>query len=50
MLNAQFVAGTIFVAFIGACVAGLSWISTTLIEVDKNVALMDLKIDANNEK
>lgn len=50
MLNAQFVAGTVFVAFIGACVAGLTWISSTLIEVDKNVAVMALKIDTNNEK
>ena len=50
MLNAQFVAGTVFVAFVGACVAGLTWISYTLIEVDKNVAIMALKIDANNEK
>tara|TARA_Y100001937_G_scaffold96207_1_gene130736 strand:- start:902 stop:1207 length:306 start_codon:yes stop_codon:yes gene_type:complete len=50
MLNANFVAGTIFVAFIGACVTGLAWISTTLIVVDRNVAVMALKIDANNEK
>ena len=50
MLNAQFVAGTVFVAFVGACVAGLTWISSTLIEVDKNVAIMTLKIAANNEK
>ena len=50
MLNAQFVAGTVFVAFIGACVAGLTWISSTLIEVDKNVAVMAMKMDANNEK
>ena len=49
MLNAQ-CKGTVFVAFVGACVAGLTWISSTLIEVDKNVAMMDLKIDANNEK
>lgn len=50
MLSANFVAGTIFVAFIGACVTGLAWISTTLIAVDRNVAVMALKIDANNEK
>jgi len=50
MLSANFVAGTIFVAFIGACVTGLTWISTTLIAVDRNVAVMALKIDANNEK
>ena len=50
MLNAQFIAGTIFVAFIGACVAGLTWISATLIEIDKTVSVMALKIDANNEK
>ncbi len=50
MLNAQFIAGTVFVAFVGACVAGLTWISSTLIEVDKNVAVMAMKIDTNNEK
>ncbi len=50
MLSANFVAGTIFVAFIGACVTGLTWISTTLIAVDRNLAVMALKIDANNEK
>ena len=50
MLSANFVAGTIFVAFIGACVTGLTWISTTLIAVDRNVAVMAVKIDANNEK
>ncbi len=50
MLSSQFIAGTIFVAFVGACVAGLTWISSTLIEVDKNVAVMALKMDANNEK
>ena len=37
MLSANFIAGTIFVAFIGACVTGLTWISTTLIAVDRNV-------------
>jgi len=31
-------------------VTGLAWISTTLIVVDRNVAVMALKIDANNEK
>ena len=50
MLSSQFVAGTVFVAFIGVCVTGLTWISSTLIKVDKNVAVMALKIDANNEK
>ena len=50
MLSSQFIAGTIFVAFVGACVAGLTWISSTLIEVDKNVAVMTMKMDANNEK
>lgn len=50
MLSSQFVAGTVFVAFIGACVTGLTWISSTLITVDKNVAVMASKIDANNEK
>jgi len=50
MLSSQFIAGTIFVAFVGACVAGLTWISSTLIEVDKNVAVMAMKMDANNEK
>ena len=50
MLSANFVAGTVFIAFIGACVTGLTWISTTLIAVDRNVAVMAVKIDANNEK
>jgi hypothetical protein len=50
MLSANFVAGTIFVAFIGVCVTGLTWISSTLITVDKNVAVMAAKIDANSEK
>ena len=50
MLNAQFVAGTGFVAFVRAWGAGLTWISSTLIEGDKNVAIMAVKIDANNEK
>jgi len=50
MLNAQFVAGTIFVAFVGACVAGLTWISSTLIKVDKNVAVIAVKVDANSHK
>lgn len=50
MLSSQFIAGTIFVAFVGACVGGLTWISSTLIEVDKNVAVMTMKMDANNEK
>ena len=50
MLNANFIAGTVFVAFVGACDTGLTWISSTLITVDKNVAVMASKIDANNEK
>jgi len=50
MLSSQFIAGTIFVAFVGACVTGLTWISSTLIEVDKNVAVMAMKMDTNNEK
>ena len=50
MLSANFVAGTVFVAFIGACVTGLTWISTTLIAVDRNVAVMAVKVDATNEK
>ena len=50
MLNANLIAGTVFVAFVGACVTGLTWISSTLITVDKNVAVMASKIDANNEK
>ena len=50
MLTSQFIAGTIFVAFVGACVTGLTWISSTLIEVDKNVAVMTMKMDVNNEK
>ena len=50
MLSTNFIAGTIFVAFIGVCVTGLTWMSSTLIAVDKNVSVMALKVDANSEK
>jgi len=50
MLNAQFVAGTLFVAFVGLCATGLTWISSTLLEVDKNIAIMAVKTDANSQK
>ena len=49
MLTPQFIAGTVFVAFVGACVTGLTWISSTLIDVDKNVAVVDLKVDVNSQ-
>ena len=41
MLNAQFVAGTLFVAFVGLCATGLTWISSTLLEVDDNSQKID---------
>jgi hypothetical protein len=50
MLGQQFITGTLFVAFVGVCVAGLTWISSTLIEVDKNIAIMAVKTDANSQK
>ena len=50
MLNAQFIAGTLFVAFVGLCVTGLTWISSTLLEVDKNVAVIAVKVDNNSQK
>ena len=50
MLNSQFIAGTGFGALGGACVTGLTWISSTLIDVDKNVAVVDLKVDVNSQK
>ena len=50
MLGAQFITGTLFVAFVGVCVAGLTWISATLIEVDKNIAVMAVKADVNSQK
>ena len=50
MLNAQFVAGTLFVAFVGLCATGLTWISSTLLEVDKNVAVIAVKVDNNSQK
>ena len=50
MLTPQFIAGTVFVAFVGDCVTGLTWISSTLIDVDKNVAVVDLKVDVNSHK
>ena len=50
MLNAQFIAGTLFVAFVGLCATGLTWISSTLLEVDKNVAVIAVKVDNNSQK
>ena len=50
MLGQQFITVTLFVAFVGVCVAGLTWISSTLIEVDKNIAIMAVKTDANSQK
>ena len=50
MLNAQFVAGTLFVAFVGLCATGLTWISSTLLEVDKNVAVNADKVDNTSQK
>ncbi len=50
MLNAQFIAGTLFVAFVGLCATGLTWISSTLLEVDKNVAVIAVKVDDNSQK
>tara|TARA_R100001440_G_scaffold25180_2_gene41037 strand:- start:975 stop:1238 length:264 start_codon:yes stop_codon:yes gene_type:complete len=50
MLNSQFIAGTLFVALVGACVTGMTWISSTLIEVDKNVAVIAVKVDSNSQK
>jgi hypothetical protein len=50
MLNTNFIAGTLFVSIIGMCATGVTWISSTLIGVDKNVAVMAVKIDDNSQK
>jgi|TARA_R110002020_G_scaffold112580_4_gene258926 hypothetical protein len=50
MLGQQFIAGTLFVALVGVCVTGVTWISATLIEVDKNIAVMAVKTEANSQK
>jgi len=48
MLNKQIVGGTLFVAFVGICVSALGWIATTLIHVDKTLAVIAVKVDANH--
>lgn len=50
MLSSKFIAGTLFVSFVGICATGVTWISSTLIGVDKSVAVMSLKIDDNSQK
>ena len=50
MLNTNFIAGTLFVSIVGMCATGVTWISSTLIDVDKNVAVMSVKIDDNSQK
>ena len=50
MLNTNFIAGTLFVSIVGMCATGVTWISSTLIDVDKNVAVVDLKVDVNSQK
>ena len=50
MLSSKFVAGTLFVSFVGICATGVTWISSTLIGVDKSVAVMSIKIDDNSQK
>jgi len=50
MLNTNFIAGTLFVSVVGMCATGVTWISSTLIDVDKNVAVMSVKIDDNSQK
>ena len=48
MLNKQIVGGTLFVAFVVICVSALGWIATTLIHVDKTLAVIAVKVDANH--
>ena len=48
MLSKQVVGGTLFVAFVGICVSALGWIATTLIHVDKTIAVIAVKVDANH--
>ena len=50
MLTSKFVAGTLFVSVVGMCATGVTWISSTLIGVDKSVAVMAVKIDDNSQK
>ena len=50
MLNTNFIVGTLFVSIVGMCATGVTWISSTLIDVDKNVAVMAVKIDDNSQK
>jgi len=50
MLNTNFIAGTLFVSIIGMCATGVTWISSTLIGVDKNVAGMPVQINDNSQK
>jgi len=50
MLSSKFIAGTLFVSFVGICATGVTWISSTLIGVDKSVAVMSVKIDDNSQK
>ena len=39
-----------FVSVVGMCATGVTWISSTLIGVDKSVAVMSVKIDDNSQK
>jgi hypothetical protein len=48
MLSKQVIGGTLFVAFVGICVSALGWITTTLIHVDKTLAVIAVKVDANH--
>ena len=50
MLNTNIIAGTLFVAIVGMGATGVTWKSSTLIDVDKNVAVMSVKIDDNSQK
>ena len=50
MLNQQFVVGTLFVALVVICVTGVTWISSTLIDVDKNIAVMSVQTEQNSKK
>ena len=50
MLSSKFIAGTLFVSVVGMCATGVTWISSTLIGVDKSVAVMSVKIDENSQK
>ena len=50
MLNTNFIVGTLFVSIVGMCATGVTWISSTLIDVDKSVAVMAVKIDDNSQK